>query len=277
MTFYLDETDEEVLVALCWAMPLSTTQLRRLTAPDRHRETFRRRLNRLEDQRLIAHATDALIVPHRRTPQKRDFIWELTDAGFNKVPEDRRRPQHGKGTRRVLIRHDLMVGELLSLVVERERGRLSGLLLDREVRLDREQPRPRCDAILSLRHGPPVLRGLPWQHDAPGVTGEQVSSWALEVDRDTEGLAVIRDKALAYQSRWNDPSFYKRYGRMPIPVWIAPDAKRLDAINRMWAAAWPEGRWYGTTDAKLPELFFVEWNAGQQRAVGLLDGWGVED
>ncbi len=272
MTFYLDDLEEDVLLALSWAMPLTTTQLHRMVAPTLSRRGLTGRLQGLEAEGLIGHVYDALLIEAGKPPRKRDYIWEISPKGYAPLPDDRRRPTPPSAIRRVLIRHDLMVGDLLSLVVARERERLSGLLLDREVRLDREQPRPRCDAILSIRQGPPALGGLPWQNDPPGVRSERISSWAVEVDRGTEGLGVIREKALAYQARWNDPGFYRRYGKMPIPVWIAPDAPRVDAIMRTWAEAWPEGRWYITTDAKLPELFFVEWNAGRQRAVGLLDG-----
>ncbi len=40
-----------------------------------------------------------------------------------------------------------------------------------------------------------------------------------------------------------------------------------------WYQAWPEGTWRLTTDAKLPTLQALEWSAGQQRLVNLLDGW----
>ncbi len=86
---------------------------------------------------------------------------------------------------------------------------------------------------------------------------------------------MIREKAAAYQRIWQDPSFYARYGRMPIPLWIVPDTTRADIIMRTWAEVWPAGRWCITTDPHLATLRAVEWHAGQQRAIGLLDGWAA--
>jgi hypothetical protein len=105
--------------------------------------------------------------------------------------------------------------------------------------------------------------------------GEAVRGWAVEVDRATEGLSVIRHKAVAYKAIAENPDFYGRewHGRMPIPLWLVPDRVRAAAILDVWATVWPGGRWLLMTEASLPRLVAVEYRAGETRQVTLLDGW----
>ncbi len=99
--------------------------------------------------------------------------------------------------------------------------------------------------------------------------------WAIEVDRRTEALSIIHEKGVRYKAVWNDPGFYQRYGRMPIPLWVVPTAQRGNAILKEWFAVWPEGRWLMTTADRLADLVFTEYRDGGQRMHSLLAGWGI--
>ncbi len=59
--------------------------------------------------------------------------------------------------------------------------------------------------------------------------------WAIEIDRGKEGASIIREKAATYRRVATDRDFYGRYGRMPIPLWVVPNAARADIITRAWA------------------------------------------
>ncbi len=273
MTFSpLSPIDMEVLVALAWAAPLTSQHLRQLAAPELDQSWFHQRLLRLERGGLVAGALWYRTGANRKG-QRVGRVWAITPKGVTTIPEERR-PERPAVVRQSLLDHDLVVGDLVAAIARHGRSAIGGLTLAREVRLDREQPRPKCDAILVIRSGPP-LDVVPWVPSMAGGAGEALRGWAVEVDRRTEGAAVIREKAVAYQRIWNDPAFYTRYGRMPIPLWIVPDTHRADLIMQAWHQVWPGGTWYVTTDAHVPALRCVVWNAGQQHAVGLLDGWGV--
>src|SRR5918997_3373477 len=211
----------------------------------------------------------------RKAPICIGKVYALTPRGYHELPEDDRRPEKAATVRRALLDHDLAVGELVSLIVARVRPVLSGITLEREVRLDPTKPRPRCDAILELRHDPQdVPAAVPWTC-APPAEGEHRYGLAVEVDRGTEARSIIREKAEAYKRIWNDPAFYRDGRRMPMPLWIVPDARRANAILKEWFDVWPEGRWLMTTADRLADLVFTEYRDGGQRMHALLAGWSA--
>jgi hypothetical protein len=272
VTFYsISGVDLETLVALAWAAPLLSPHLRTVATPGMDQSNFHKRLLRLQKIGYVDggmwYRKDA-----QRLPRRGGRFWGLTPKGAQEVPEDRR-PDRPAVVRQSLLDHDLVVSDLLTALLDRGRQAIGGLTLVREVRLDRAQPKPKCDAVVVLRSGPTV-DAVPWVSRMAPTGDDRLRGWAVEVDRRTERLPVIREKALAYKRVWNDPAFYERYGRMPVPLWIVPDQDRANQIMQAWHSVWPEGRWYVTTDAALPALRCVEWNVGQQRTVGLLDGWG---
>jgi hypothetical protein len=89
-----------------------------------------------------------------------------------------------------------------------------------------------------------------------------MTAYAVEVDQSTEPIKTLRDKALAYRRIREDPTWFQRFGKLPLPLWVAPDRERLKAIHAAWVAAWPAGRWYLTTDADLPTLAALAWRDG---------------
>ncbi|MDQ5850861.1 MAG: replication-relaxation family protein [Chloroflexota bacterium] len=272
MPAFVHPLDLEILLALAWSGPLLTAHLRLLVAPTMDPSGLLKHLRALK----AAHLVDGHLYYQRRkgeAPKRRGWVWTITPEGFRLLPEDRRKPEAPPALRRALLDHDLLVGAFVACVVDQARPVLSGVQVVHEVRLDAERPRPRCDAIVVLKRSPhPGLPHVPWQ-SAPAVAEETVRGFAVEVDRETEGIGVIRDKAAGYKQVWGDPSFYRRYGRMPVPLWVVPNRRRLGTIMEAWRAVWPEGRWYMTTDDRLPALHFDGYARGEVRPVDLLDGW----
>ena len=86
-----------------------------------------------------------------------------------------------------------------------------------------------------------------------------------------EAIGIIREKALAYQASWRDSSFYARYGKFPLPLWLVPGQRRLEMIGAAWQDAWPEGRWLIATEEGLrrrPGRGMAGWHASNTRATG---------
>ena len=157
-------------------------------------------------------------------------------------------------------------------MIARARPLLSGVTLAFETRLDPTQPRPICDAVLTLRSGGPRLHGIPWGQGG-AHPGERLRGWAIEVDRNTEGIADIRAKAEAYRRVAHDPAFYDRSGVLPIPLWLVPDHTRAEQILAAWQEVWPQGRWFMLTDTSLAQLRAYEYHAGTLRPGTLLADW----
>lgn len=102
---------------------------------------------------------------------------------------------------------------------------------------------------------------------------ETIQGYAVEIDRQTEGIGIVREKALSYRAIWRDTEFYRRCGRLPVPLWIVPTERRLEAVMRTWASVWPEGVWLIATDAALQQDVVEEWDGGVRRTCRLFDGW----
>ncbi len=64
----------------------------------------------------------------------------------------------------------------------------------------------------------------------------------VEVDRSTESSTVIRRKATAYVSYWQNGSEQARHGIFPAVVWLVPDDHRkqqvIEALARLPAESW---------------------------------------
>ena len=268
MTFYLTPIEGEVLVALAWAAPLATPTLRQLVAPWMTDTGLRKHLAKLSAAGLIAGQ-----LCYRQgiggRPERVGHVWSLTEKGEPAVPEERR-PLVPAKVRGSLIDHDLVVGALLAALVADLRPQLSGLAIEREVRLDPEKRRPICDAVITLRWSAEHSLGgaLPWQQGR-GLPEERMRAYAVEVDRKTEPLATIQAKALAYRAIREDPTWRQRFGKPPLPLWVAPDHQRLAAIHAAWKDAWPDGRWLLLTDAEIGKLRCVQWKDGTLTRVDL--------
>ena len=266
--------DLDLLRTLAWAAPLTTDHLNRLVAPGMTRSGLSKRLRRLMTMGLITRELHYRRPPGT-APTRVGNIWVLTPRGSQTLPEDLQRPPVVAGVRRSLLEHDLVVADLLATIVEYARPILSGMHVLREVRLDATQPKPKCDAVVVVRTGSdPPQTAVPWVN-APQLPEEEVRGWAVEVDRGTEALSIIAAKAVAYRTVATDPAFYHRYGALPIPLWIAPDRARAEAILSAWAAVWPAGRCLLMTDASLPGLVASAYRDGNVQQTTLLAGWDL--
>ena len=285
MTFYVRPLDHEVLLALAWAAPLTTHQLRRLAAPWLSRRAFSDRLQRLQVQEVQVLQRHRFYQPVAdKPPLQVGWVWSLTPAGWQllsalgeQVAEQRQQPPQPASIRQSLLVHDLQLSELVVCLVERARGVLTGLYLDREIRLDDQCRRPICDAILIIRRSPThaLPATVPWL-TGPPAPEEAIRGYAVEIDRNTEAIGIIREKAVAYSALWRDSAFYQRYGRFPVPLWLVPKQRRLEAIMAAWSSAWPDGKWLIATDAGLQQDAFEEWQQGRRRCRTLLDGWELQ-
>src|SRR3954447_16563378 len=273
MRSYLQPYDPDLLLALAWTAPLTTHQLHRLAAPTVPLRTIQNRLTALRAHGLMQAELYYRVGPHA-TPRRAGRIWSLTLQGFGCLDNERHCPTSAAAVRMALLEHDLLLSELVVTIVERIRPVLSGIYLDREARLDDQRTRPICDGILLLRrsprHVPPA--GIPWLRGPP-APDEAIRGYAIEIDRHREAIGIIREKALAYQASWRDPSFYARYGKFPLPLWLVPGQHRLETIGAAWQDAWPEGRWLIATEEGLRRGQVEEWREGTRRTRALLEGW----
>jgi hypothetical protein len=164
----------------------------------------------------------------------------------------------------------MMTSELIVRMVELGRtAGLSGLYVEREVRLDPCQRRPIMDALIMVTLGGDFAHHdrVPWTRD-PTLDGERRFRYALENDRDSEPLNVIAGKAGAY-AQAGTPEWAGRYGRFPTPLWLVPSETRLHAVLRVWRAVWPVGRWLMTTDAWLRGDTWIDYDNGHVHERGL--------
>lgn len=274
MTFYIRPWDQEVLLALAWAAPLTTQQLRRITQPALGRSSFYKALHRLRAHDLL----QADWYYQRAFPSKPvSHVWSLTAAAFALVADHEQEPWKLAPATRALLEHDLQLSEVVTCVIERSRALLSGIYLQRELRLDDQRRRPRSDAIVIIRRSPhyALPHSVPWL-TRPPAPEEQIRAYALEIDRDTEPVGIIREKAVSYSAVWSDSDFYRRYGKFPTPLWVVPAQRRLEAIMRAWIDAWPDGMWLIATDAGVQDDAWDEYRWGRRRTRTLLDGWELQ-
>jgi hypothetical protein len=272
----------EALLALAWAAPLTTGQLRRLVAPVVAPNHFRSRLLApLVAAGLVtpvAYAANGGVghrLPERRVPPRAvGRVWELSAAGHAEVASLPGAPSRRAVVRRSMLGHDLVLSEVVTRVVEWTRPFLSGLYLEHEERLDEGRRRPIADAMLVVRYGADVVPGVvPWRVTAP-PPGQHVRLYAIEVDRGTEGYDVVHEKAASYRRVRDDPAFYERYGRMfPVLLVTVPSESRRRAWHAGWRERWPEGFWLIATEAGLARDEWLEHRAGVERWRTFADGW----
>src|SRR5919205_253103 len=81
MTFYVRPLDHEVLLALAWAAPLTTSQLGRLVAPWLGPRAFYYRLQRLQVQEVQVLQRHRFYQPIAgKPPLPVGWVWSLTPA-----------------------------------------------------------------------------------------------------------------------------------------------------------------------------------------------------
>jgi protein involved in plasmid replication-relaxation len=260
-----------LLLGLAWLGEINTVHVRRLWMPTTTRQWVRAVLNELQDEGYVERRRWAQPRSDGRTPIRQPTLWSLTRKGRERLKDDDNYPPVYKEPRaRRVAPHDVMTSECVVRIVELARALrsapyhgLSGLYIEREVRLDPARRRPVMDALIIVTVGGtfdhPHL--VPWSRD-PTIDGERRVRYALENDRNSETLSVIAGKAYAY-AQAGTPAWVRRYGAFPLPIWLLPTQTRLEAVLRTWRTAWPQGKWLMTTDAWLQGDSWVEYDNGQ--------------
>jgi hypothetical protein len=259
-----DDQELYALLSLAYLARLSQDQLARLLHASPR--TIRRRLSQDDDsflkkgwvQRLDLAAYDDA----EQLPRRQASLWALTDEGHSQIRSHPQYPMAAIGhalqyparpslARKRTIFHDLQVAEsVITLIAFARTGTrgLSGVFTRFEMRLDPNQPAPIADAVVGMHLVPPQQRShpVPWVRDLP-TRDERWHVFALEIDMGTEALSVIQGKALHYRQLFADErwqaAWCRRFGKLPLILWIVPTAQRRDAIYRIWRDVWSARRY----------------------------------
>lgn len=248
---------------------VASRHLHQVIFPDHDRRTLRQALSYLLDAQLIWRAEvpytylpGSLGARNRRPPPRDPYLYGLAPAGRSLLRDWGLEPEtvlrttvvrHPRAplVRRGQLRHDLEAIEFcVSALATAARCRqITGIQLQLEcvTAMDSttNQPLQRLDALLVLAlapHDTPVSPWVPW--DIPWVSGsrpERALRLALEIDRSTESLAVLRRKAVTYRYLTERGIYQQGLGGDVLPVVITPTQGRADQIRREWAAVWPGG------------------------------------
>lgn len=263
-----------LLLGLAWLGEASSDHLRRLWAPhDQTDKGVRAALGELRRDGYLSRRLWALPRKGGGPPVRQHAMWALTAQGRALLRDHDLYPSRIYTPRaRRLLPHDAMTSEGLTRLIELARpAGLSGVYIEREIRIDPARSRPVMDAICLLRTGGDYPHDdlVPWTRD-PLLTGERSRRYAIETDRDSEALSVIAGKATSYRIALTH-DWRTRYGGLPIPIWIVPHERRLNAIMDAWQRYWPEGKWLLTTDAQLHNDHWLEYFQGRTRVRRLFD------
>jgi len=68
-------------------------------------------------------------------------------------------------------------------------------------------------------------------------SGEFEDCWFLEIDRGTESPAAIGRKCRGYDRYWRTGAEQRIHGTFPLVVWVAPDERRMQRIERVIGGA----------------------------------------
>jgi hypothetical protein len=272
----LSDLDTEILLALLWAGPFLKPQLLMLLYPAWQERQVRRRLDYLAQQGLLTSSWYYRSIHKADRPRRIGKVWSVSATGQTMLEGHARAPRRPVPPPRILIDHDVAVSAALVHLIRQTRPILSGVAVFREQRIDDTTAiTPIADALIILRTRlrPATASVLPWS-DRPRATDEQFRIVSVEVDRGTEDLGVIAEKARSYRRLPNDPTFQERYrGLCPEVLWVAPTERRMRSIDQTWRATWPEGTWHLTHDQALSRDQFWTSEPGGLRSRGWLDDW----
>ncbi len=243
------------LTGIAWLGEVLVSHVQRIWFPDSSKDTAWLFLHEQMAEGLVKRRPWYAWSRQHRNPIRKEHLYSLTPRAVKELADEPQFPlKYLQRTSKALINHDMVTTDLIVRVIELGRMHgLSGMYVEREVRLDPVRPRPVMDAILILRRGGPPLphNRVPWTTD-PRIDGERVRRYAVENDRDSEALSVIVAKAHAYQAAGTQ-AWLDAYGQFPIPLWVVPTQQRKTAIMRAWAQAWPTGKWLMATDDEVQQ------------------------
>lgn len=82
---------------------------------------------------------------------------------------------------------------------------------------------------------------IPWFDGTPRLADELEMPLALEIDRGTEPLTILMNKARTYRDRTADGTYYAQRGGAVLPVFVVPTPHRVRQIGAEWRDMWPDG------------------------------------
>ena len=252
---------------------LSSHQIKLLCFPDVTRQTMQNSLNNLLHGGLIWRIRSArhMDLPkqpgpgHLRPPIKQPYIYGLTHHGFALI--DQRgvetdalalgrlhfRDPRGRQVDQLTLSHDMFVSYWCSslLVGLRACPAVRSVFIATEFVVDKQQ---RMDALILIRLALPYVPGprggaerppwyIPLFDGEPRAPDEVEVRLALEIDRSTEELRILRGKAAAYRDRsiGTDNVYNTLFGGMVLPVVIVTNGRRAGRIAAEWTSVWKHG------------------------------------
>ena len=248
--------------------------VRDLIFPDAaHRMTAWRTLHALHADRLIWRApVDARKLPSTARAQRampseiQPYIYGLTAAGRDWlraqdvepdsavldtfIVRDHKAPE----VKPAQLAHDLLVVDWCVSVIDHARRcpLVSGIRCQLEyvsAQDERGQAYQRFDALVALtfdvtlpeRQTRPGWQ-IPWEDRVlPDDATRRTLRFACELDRGTEKLATLMEKAVTYAQLTHAGHYDRTLGGPVLPVVVAPPGRRGVQIAREWADGWPSG------------------------------------
>ncbi|KPL79951.1 replication-relaxation family protein [Herpetosiphon geysericola] len=287
----------QILLAFGIIGPMRRHQIQRIAAPDLSREGLAHHLKML---RKSGHLwMEPLSDPFGQKPINRAFLYALTQKGSTLLreyvgipkppsPRDRDRLITKEGalesTQRAIHSHMLDQAEFITRLISDLRA------LDRFVGIDvwpeyTALGHIRIDALIIIRysrqgalHALPAnkrsARWMPWliPDDTYPLDDRfhEERLFALEIDRTTEELSVIREKGADYRTAYATGLWRDLLGTFPIPTFVVKSETRLANIHQAFNRGWwnsqpPQGRacCYAATFKRLPH--------------SIVDGYWVDD
>lgn len=258
-------TQETALLRLLLRLEFVTARhLHLLIYPDRTRRSVTDVLHRLHARRLIwRKAIDSRYLPdtagrggtiapirpmlYGLTPDGRDAVAPREpdpDALHRAIVRDWRDPE----VKLSQLHHDmLVVNWCVSALLEARRSTLvRGIRCVLEyISIMSEGGRiwQRFDALFALHFGDALPQRQPWMIPWAGADpylGLQ-RCLAIEVDRGTEKLATLMEKAMMYAELTAQCQYQRTLGAPVLPVILAPHDRRAWQIAREWRTGWPDG------------------------------------
>lgn len=270
----IDDRQIALLMMLGRLELMTTPQIKRMLYAEHSISTLRRDLAQLHDDELIWQALAPIeSINAKRQPKtapsplrKLPHLYGLTTKGKTlletlEVEADGRsldalkaRDLRSRRPGAANLSHDLQVSWWCSsLLLELQRNRFChSVFVQVEFVIHKSQ---RIDALVVARFHPtsprPIdtLGRMPWFQGVPLRPGESEIRLALEVDKGTESLPILLEKAVAYRDLTAQGVYNAAFGGPVLPIFIVPTARRASQIATEWRHAWPEG-WGVITTAK---------------------------
>lgn len=228
----LTRSDWTLLDHLATTKLLCGQQLRRLvnaSTPSEQRG-LRRQLQRLTDLRVLGRLSRRVGGIRRGSDS---FVYALDIVGQRLIDPSPRRQWRKPWTPNVrILDHALAVSDLYVELIEADRSGVLELL--------RFASEPRCWRSFV---GPGGARMIlkPDAHLIVGTGDTDQHAW-IEVDRSTESLTWITEKAKAYHRYFVSGREQTTNGVFPRALWLAPEPKRAsqlaEALSRLPAEQW---------------------------------------